>query len=323
MPITRLSDVIVPTEFSDYVTQNTMEKTALVAAGVAVRNNVITAQLKAGADSFTVPFWLDLSNDEADIVNDDPDDHSIPKKINSAKQLIRKSFLHQSWSAMNLASELAGSDAIARIQDRTTAYWERQLQRRLIASLSGVMNDNIANDGGDMVYHAEGSFAAAAVIDAAGTMGDNMSAVTAIALHSDLYRAALKQDLIEFLPASQGTMRMPTYRGLAVIVDDALVSTEGEYTSILFGAGAVGYGLAAPRVAEGTEVESLPSAGNGGGQQVLHSRVNLAIHPAGFAWVEGDTASESPSIAELTEGAHWNRVVERKAVPLAFLVTTE
>lgn len=325
MATTRLSDVIVPSAFTDYVVQNTMEKTALVASGVAVKNNVITAQLTAGADSYTVPFWLDLGNDEADIVTDDPDQHSTPKKINTGKQLIRKAFLHQSWSAMNLASELAGSDAIARIQSRVTAYWERQLQRRIIASLSGVMNDNIANDGGDMVLDISGTtastFSPEAVIDAAGTMGDAMDSVTAIAMHSDLYREALKQDLIDFIPLSQQNMRMPTYRGLAVVVDDALVATGGVYTSILFGAGAVAYGLTAPRVAEATEVETIPSAGNGGGQQILHSRVNLSIHPAGFSWIEDTIASESPSTNELSSGTHWDRVVERKAVPLAFLVT--
>lgn len=47
--------------------------------------------------------------------------------------------------------------------------------------------------------------------------------------------------------------------------------------------------------------------------------MNLAAHPLGFAWVEGTIAGESPTIAELGTAAHWDRVVERKAVPLAFL----
>jgi len=82
------------------------------------------------------------------------------------------------------------------------------------------------------------------------------------------------------------------------------------------------WGLTAPRIADGTEIESKPAAGNGGGQQVLHSRVNLAIHPAGFSWVEGSVAGDSPTIAELKAAANWDRVVERKAVPIAFLKHT-
>ena len=330
MATTQLSDIIKPDVFTDYLVQNAMEKTALVQSGVLVPNAVISTQLTAGSDAFSVPFWRDLGNDEANVVNDDPASLASPKKIQTGKQFIRKAFLHQSWSAMNLASELAGSDALARIQDRAVAYWNRQLQRRLVATLTGVLADNVANDSDDMVLDITGATASAfspdAVIDAAGTLGDSMDTVTGIAMHSDLYRQALKADLIEFVQPSAGSMRMPTYRGLAVIVDDGMPKiSDGaagfHYTSVLFGAGAVGYGLTAPRTAEGTEVENIPGAGNGGGQQILHSRVNLAVHPAGFAWVEGTLAGDSPTIAELGAAAHWDRVVERKAVPMAFLVT--
>jgi len=81
-----------------------------------------------------------------------------------------------------------------------------------------------------------------------------------------------------------------------------------------------GPGHDATRIADGTEVENKPGAGNEGGQQILHSRVNVAMHPAGFAWVETTVAADSPSLAELALAGNWARVVERKAVPLAFLV---
>jgi hypothetical protein len=335
MAVVQLTDVIVPDVFTSYIIQNTFERTALVMSGVAQRNSVIETQLRAGADSFTVPFWNDLANDEANIGNDDPESFSTPKKINAGKQQVRKSFLHQSWSAMNLASELAGSDAVARIQNRVMSYWERQVQRRLVASLQGILADNIANDDEDMVLDISGEagaaakFSATAVIDATESLGDNLSAVSAIAMHSDIYRTALKSDLIATLQDSAGRP-FQTFRGLAVIVDDGLPKVDVSdvedpadynYTSVLFGPGAVGWGMSAPRIAAGTEVENIPSAGNGAGQQVVHSRYNLAVHPAGFRWLEGTVADESPTIAELMLAANWSRVVERKAVPLAFLVS--
>jgi hypothetical protein len=301
-----------------------MENSALVQSGVAARNGEIEAQLRAGAESFSVPFWNDLSDDEADIVSDDPDTSSTPAKLGSGKQIVRKSFLHKSWSAMNLASELSGDDALARIQNRTTAYWTRQAQRRLIGSLNGILGDNVANDSGDMLQDITGEtgaankFSVAAVIDAAGTLGDQMGGLSAMGVHSDTYKVILKSDAIEYVPDSQGGM-IATYRGMALIVDDLLPVLTGDYTSVLFGAGAVGWGMTAPRIAEGTEIESKPSAGNGGGQQVLHSRVNLAMHPAGFAWQESSVVGDSATIAELGEATNWNRVVERRAVPLAFL----
>jgi len=323
MATVRLSDVVLPESFTSYVVENTAERSELVTSGVMSRNAEIEAQLRAGADRFTVPVWLDLGNDEANIVNDDPDDEAIPRKLGSASYKVRKSYLHQSWSAMNLASELAGSDALQRIQSRATAYWTRQLQRRLIASLNGVLADNIANDGGDMLFTASGAFGATAVIDAAATLGDAMRDLRAIAMHSDTYALALKNDLIATVPDSRGGF-IQTFRGMAVIVDDLspVDRTDPDapiYTSVLFGPGAVAYGMTEPRIAEGTEIENRPAAGNGGGQQVLHTRANIAIHPAGFSFTDASVALESPSMAELALASNWERVAERKNVPLAFL----
>jgi hypothetical protein len=47
--------------------------------------------------------------------------------------------------------------------------------------------------------------------------------------------------------------------------------------------------------------------------------VNLAIHPAGFAWTEAAVDDESPTIAELADVLDWQRVIECKAVGLGFL----
>lgn len=320
MATTRLTDVVVPEEFTNYISQNTMEKSALVAAGVAVRNAEIEAQLTAGADAFTVPNWFDLGNEEANIVSDDPAVDAVPRKLVAGRQVIRKAFLHNSWSAMNLASELAGDDAIARIKDRAAAYWTRQLQRRLIATLNGILADNEANDAGDMVFGtAATAFDATAIINAAATLGDSMRDLSAVAMHSDVYAQALRDDLVATERQSDGGF-IQTFRGLAIVVDDGMPYDDvgGSYVTALFGAGAVGYGVVPPRIAEGTEVENKPSSGNGGGQQILHSRVNLAVHPAGFSYT-GNPAAVSASIAELADAANWDRVFERKAIPLAFL----
>lgn len=325
MATTQLADVIVPEVFSAYVAENSVEKSALVQSGVMARNQEIEAQLKAGADSFTVPYWKDLGDDEANIANDDPSKEASPVKLSSGKQIVRKSFLHKSWSAMNLASELAGSDAMAHIQSRAAEYWMRQSQRRLVATLNGIKAENIANGAGDMIVDiSEGSasaskFSAAAVIQACATLGDSMRDVLAIGMHSKTYAKALQDDLIQTLPNSQGGF-IQTFRGLAIVVDDLMPVTTDVYTSVLFGPGAFGYGLTDPRVAAGTEVENKPGAGNGGGMQILHNRVNLATHPLGYRWLETNVVAESPAIAELADATNWQRVGERKHVPLAFLV---
>ena len=326
---TRLADVIVPEVFTNYVVENSVVKSNLVQSGLVASNAAMAEQLRAGADSFSVPFWRDLGDDAANLANDDPSSIAAPRKLTAGKQIVRKSFLHGSWGAMNLASELAGDDALARIQSRVAAYWTREAQRRLVATLGGILAENIANGDGDMLNDSGSAFNAAGVIDTAGTLGDSLRDVVAVAMHSKVYTLALKNDLIQTIPDSQGGF-IQTFRGLGILVDDGMpvenIAQDPEtdpavwaYTTVLFGAGAIGYALTAPRIAQGTEIENIPASGNGGGQQILHSRVNLAIHPLGYQWKESSVAADSPSTEELAMAGNWTRVAgDRKHVPIAF-----
>jgi hypothetical protein len=289
------------------------------------------AQLSAGAESFTVPYWNDLPDVEADITNDNPAILSTTQKVTASKQVVRKSFLHASWSEASLASELSGSSALERVQSRVQAYWDRQFEKRLIASLMGVLYSNVANSASDMVMNVSSTgaitsanvFSGAAVIQTALTLGDRLSDMKAIAMHSKVYGEALNNDEITFFKPSDNSLDIPTYKGMGVIVDDNLTTaTAGVYVTILFGPGAVGYAVAPPRTGYGTELWRIPSAGNGGGVTELHSRFDVAFHPLGFAFTGASVAGVSPTQAELSLAANWIRAYsQRKAIPLAFLIS--
>lgn len=77
---TCIADVVLPSEFSAYTVENSMQSLAFYQSGVLVRNGEMESQLSAGAESFTVPFWADLSDIEADITSDDPEVLSTPQK---------------------------------------------------------------------------------------------------------------------------------------------------------------------------------------------------------------------------------------------------
>jgi len=340
MPTVQISDVIVPEIFSAYGVENSMVNTALFQSGVLLLNGEMQSQLQAGAQSFTVPFWSDIPDIEADITTDVLATLSTPQKITGTAMVVRKSFLHASWSEMSLASELSGSEALVRIQSRVGAYWDRQWEKRLIASLLGVLYSNVANNTADMTndIHAlagtvtlpgttvtvpANTFNGQAVIATALTIGDRLSDFKAIAMHSTIYGRALTNNEITFYKPSENSLVIPTYKGLAVIVDDSLVTaTVGVYITILFGPGAVGFAVAEPRTGYGTEIWRTPNAGNGGGNTTLHSRFDVAIHPLGFSFTGASVASVSPVQAELSLAANWTRAYsQRKSVPLAFLIS--
>jgi hypothetical protein len=337
---TQISDVVVPAEFSSYVVENSLVSTALFESGVLVKNALIDSHLAAGSTNFTIPFWGDLGENDPDITNDNPAVFSTALKLAAHAQVVRKSFLHQSWSEMNLASELAGSDALVRIQSRVMDYWNRTQERRLISSLMGVLYSNVANNSGDMVndIHAltgtitlpgttvtvpANAFNGLSVVDTALTIGDRLSDMQAIAMHSKIYGEALKNNEIQFFKPSDNSLQIPTYKGMAVIVDDNLTTaTTGVYVTILFGAGAVGFGTSEPNTGYGTEIWRVPSAGNGGGLTELHSRINCSVHPLGMSFAAASVAGQSPTSAELALSANWTRsVTQRKSIPLAFLIS--
>lgn len=339
-PLTRVSDVIVPEIFSPYIRQLTEEKARIIQSGVAVRDPAIDLMLAGGGITFNVPSFKDLDND-ADRVSTDtahaeftggsaePD----PQKLGSSQEIAVRLSRNNSWSASDLASALAGADPMAAIADRVAFYWTRRLQAAFIATMNGVIADNVANDAGDYENDISGvgfvdgvtNFSAEAFLDAAVTMGDSMEDLSAVFVHSVVYNRMQKNNLIDFIPDSEGRIIIPTFLGREVIVDDGMPRTGNVYDSWLFGAGAARLGVSSPKVP--TEVERKAGAGNGGGQEILYSRQEWSIHPVGHAYT-GTPANGGPSNAatanNLAAAASWNRVYpERKQIKFARLVTRE
>lgn len=334
MATTRLTDVIIPEVYESYTAVNGPEKTAFFQSGVAVRNAMLDQKANSGGDQLNVPFWKDLDASVApNLSSDNPASSATPQKVTAGKQIAQMAYLNQSYSAADLAGEIAGSSPMQHVRDRFGTYWMRQWQRRTLASLDGILADNVANDSGDMVNDiaiedgaaatAANLFSRAAFTGAAFTLGDGFESIQAIGVHSVVYKRMVDNDDIDFIPDSQGQLTIPTFMGRRVIVDDGMTveagSTSGfKYTSVLFGAGALGYGEGTATVPVEVEREALQ--GDGGGVEYLVERKSWLVHPFGFA-VDATPTAASFSLAELRAAATWNRVVERKNVPLAFLVT--
>lgn len=345
MATVRLSDAVVPEVYRSYTAVDSPEKSEIFKSGIIARDPLMDAIARAGGITGTIPFWLDLDQTiEENQSNDDPADLAVPNKIGSNRMVYRKCFVNQSWSAMDLVSELAGSNPMQRIRNRFGTYWTRRDQRRLLATLNGIYADNVANDSGDMVVNigalsgAAAQFSAEAAIDAEFTMGDAVGAFVAVMVHSAILAKMEKNDLIDNIPDSEGKP-VRYYRGKRVIVDDNVPKSgsgaDTIYTSIFFGGGAIGFGGVEGHsfaMGEGVPmepvwVERVEQAGNGGGMETIGERRTIIMHPFGFRWIEdpagtgNDLTEFSPTNADLANAAHWDRVVARKQVPIAFLLS--
>lgn len=334
----RLSDVIIPEVYESYGEVNSPELTAFLSSGIVAVSPNLSEHAAGPSKSGHVPYWLDLDQTiEPNYRNDDPSDTSTPNKIGTDELAYRKSYMHQSWSNMTLVNELLGKEPMKQIKSRTSTYWLRRLQRRIIAIARGVLADNIANDAGDMVINIStedgvnateaNRFNSDAFINAAFTMGDAAGRFVGIAMHSMVVAQLAKQDDILTEKDSQGNILVRTYKGLIVIMDDSLPVIAGttsgyRFVSVLFGAGFIGLGVGAPDVP--FELERSADKGNGAGMDTIHERKTWLLHPAGYDWIEaggGALAEFSPTDADLALAAKWDRKYDRKQVPVAFLIT--
>lgn len=338
MAATRIADVVVPEIFTPYTIKLTEQKSRLIRSGALVRDPLLDNFLAGGGLTVHAPSYRDLENTEENISSDDPAVKSVPNAIKTQQEIAVRLSRNNSWSSMDLAAALAGNDPMDAIAELVSNYWVRRQQAAFVSVMNGIYANNaLATDAyhvqNDMVNNVSGTafgagvttFAGGSIIDAAVTMGDSMDDLTMIMMHSIVYARAQKNNMIQFVPASDSKILIPTYLGREVIVDDGLPNSNGVFETWLFGSGAVRFGAGSPKVP--TETDRIPDAGNGGGQEVLYNRVEWALHPEGHAYI-GTTPNGGPSNAatanNLANANSWRRAyLERKQIKMARLVTRE
>ena len=129
----------------------------------------------------------------------------------------------KAWSVNDLAKALSGDDPMKAIGDLVAEYWARQRQATLLKVLDGVfacatMAGNV-HDISALTGGAE-KITGTSFIDAKTKLGDASDKLTAVAMHSAVFASLEKQNLITYIPNSQGVVDFPRYMGRKVIVDD-------------------------------------------------------------------------------------------------------
>ena len=324
MAATAIADIIVPEVFAQYMVRTTAEKARIFQSGLAVTNGIITNFLNGGGQTVNLPMWTDLSGDE-NISSDDSTVSATPLNVGAVSDIAIRHNRNQAWTAADLVAAFAGDDPLKMVVDRVSTYWANRMDQMFVSSLVGLIADNVANDGGDMVKDVSlgdglGTITAEGIIDAAATMGDADDRLAAIVMHSKNYAALAKLNLIDFIPDARGEIRFPTYLGYRVIRDDDCFLDNGRTHVYLMARNSLAWGESTARVP--VEIERHPEQGDGGGVEELWTRRQFCLHPYGFAWLSASMVGLSPTNAELALPANWDRVAgERKQVGIACLIT--
>lgn len=324
MPGTTLQDVIVPELFNPYVINRTMELSALVQSGIMVNDTEFDSLASQAAPTVNMPFFEDLTGESEQVIEgNDLDDNKITSNKDVAV-IIRRVKM---WSATDLSAALAGADPMMAIGALVARFWERDMQKELIAILNGIFGTVPADSDGDPGAEtrlatnlldisgkngAAANWSGSAFIDAEQLLGDAKAQLTGVVMHSATEAYLKKQNLIETVQPSND-VAFGTYQGKRVIVDDGCPVEKGVYTTYLFGNGAVALGNGNPVGFVPTETDRAKRKGSGV-DYLINRRTNI-LHPRGIAFTSANVAkTEGPSRAELKDPANWKPVYEPKQI---------
>lgn len=324
---TRISDVIVPAPYARYSFEASVVKLDIFQAGLLATDEMVAGKFGEGGKLVDLPGWKDVASDASEPVNDDPSDSIETKKLGTRREQALRQMRAQAWAWPDITAVLAGEDPGKVIADRQTNYWMRAHKATALATVAGVIADNIANDSSDMIRDTNATIADTDLIDAAYLHGDKADEFVGIIMHSKQMKVLKKADLIDTMPPSQqGGAFIQMYQEKRVIVDDGITKTgSNEYNAIFFKQGAIVYDEL-PVNTEGGPVEThrQPKQAHGGGVTELVARRQFILHPRGFRWLHASVAGVFPTDAELATAANWDRTAtDVKTTGFVVLRTTE
>ena len=300
-------------------------KTAMIDSGAVVQDAEIARLISNGSNTYTIPIYNVLGGDEdnydgqTNITVSEPDAHSQTGVVYGRAHAWKdRDFIHDFNSGANPTIQIASQVA---------KFWQKKRQNRLIGILNGIYNIpddntdnwdkwqlhtlNIAAQSGSVTDANKVSEASAAeAIQKA--VGDNSGIFSLGIMHSKIALALAKLNLLQFRKYTDAagierTLNIADYNGYTVIVDDGVpvtasagVSGAMEYTTYLFGAGALRMASAPVKTPVETDRVTLTD----GGYDVLVNRFRETIHPNGFSYVLPSN-TVSPTDAQLQTAANW------------------
>lgn len=337
----KLADLIARQEFVDYARQDMIEKSTLIRSGIATPDPVIAAKVAAG--SGLEGKTLDMPSLES---LDTAGDAEVPvestgataDKVGTVNDTAAVQLLRKKFGVSDIATIVGRVDPMAHIVSQLTPYWLKQDNKRFVSLLKGVFaaNDRKAwtsgeesatngykNGGdGDMTFDISGESGDAAklakdtILLGAQKMGDRSDELTAVVMNSatEAYLAAMDTNA-GLYRASEAPGRVATYNGRAIIVDDTVPydATNKKATIYLCGRGVVAYNeLPTPHPFE-TDRDKDKAV------DYIHSWRRFILHVRGMKWV-GTMAGLGPTAAELEAASAWQRVFDRRRIPLVRVI---
>lgn len=321
--------------------------TALFDSGAVQENAVIRQMIASGSDVYTFPFY--------NLIGGNPENYdgetniTVDDTSGTSQSGIVFGRAH-GWKGQDFVVDFnSGANPMQQIASQVARYWQKQRQSILLKILSGVFSTT-DNTGGyqakwkkhttnlvvttDTKPTAENKMGPTTVGDAIQqAVGDNLDVFSLAIMHSKVATNLAGLQLLTFRKYTDPSgierqLKIADFNGLTVIIDDGVPakanaqagSSKGvmDYTTYLFGLGAIQHAAAPVKTPVETHREPLEK----GGYDALITRLRETLHPNGFTFkVPASSYTHSPTDAQLAAAANWIIAADPKSIAMAQIIT--
>lgn len=325
--------------------QNTpdLTLTALYDSGAVQENAQIANLISNGSDYYTIPFY--------DVLGGTPVNYDGATNITATEHsgTAQNGIVYgraNAWKARDFIRDFnSGANPMQSIAAQVAKFWQKQRQATLLKILDGVfgITDDETDNWDAWQLHTTNLASTTTSATEANkitettiadtiqkAVGDNADVFSMAIMHSAIANALAKLELLEYRKYTdangvQRPLRIADINGMAVIIDDGVpvkasstATGEKEYTTYLFGAGAIQHASAPVQVPYETKRDELTN----GGEDYLITRIRETMHPNGFSFVPPSSGyTHSPTDAQLGAAANWKLVGEAKGIAMARVIT--
>jgi hypothetical protein len=319
LAVTTVSDLWTPATWLQGMPEMVTKQTDLLTSPVVVTDPVLDAVATGGGIQGNMPFLAEPDvADEIQVASTAP----TINNLSSGNQIVPILNRVSAIGSDALAKAVSASDPIGFAMGIASRLRLRQRQTTLINVLRGLFSEGAADSAFISLVKksaveivgsqtADHFFDSDLFHDATQLLGEAKGKLEfggVIMMHSVVEAALNKQESIITVRDSQGNIVLKEYKGLRVIINDALVragTTSGfVYDTYIFAPGSIGMGDKAQSNQKGDaaslQVEGLSSTND----VVIYDRTRFILQPFGAKWV-GSPAGQSATNAELATKANW------------------
>lgn len=294
---TRISDLVAnPGALSNVVLAKYRVKNSLIASGVAVTGPEVDLLMSGGSQIQGLNFINKVDTSTFNYSSDDFDEKGATGKISASPYMALRHDANWGWAYTDLTRIITKYDVKGGVSSAIPMFWSEVGENVAVASMKGVLAAVPALTSGVNTD----AFDVSKIIDVCATMDDPQSRKTLFISRKTLAKLQ-KTNLGSFTPLAQSDLGFASYAGYGLIITEAF----GDNMTVVAQEGALAFAAGLVPGTIGMEIDRDANAGNGGGGEILRTRLSIVAAPQGFSYV----GAVKPGLATLALAASWNKVV--------------